>query len=34
MRYKDKNGIEDLYKAQWYIKKMIKDFNFTDHLNE
>ena len=24
MRYKDKNGIEDLYKAQWYIKELIK----------
>jgi hypothetical protein len=24
MRYKDKNGLEDLYKAEWYIKELIK----------
>jgi hypothetical protein len=24
MRYKDKNGLEDLYKAEWYIKELIR----------
>ena len=23
MRYQDKNGTEDLYKAQWYLNKLI-----------
>ena len=24
MRYEDKNGLEDLYKAKWYIKELIR----------
>ena len=26
-RYKTKNGIEDLKKAQWYLNKLIKEVN-------
>jgi len=25
MRYKDKNGTEDLYKAQWYLNQLIQE---------
>lgn len=24
-RWKDKNGVEDLHKAKWYLEKLIKD---------
>ena len=26
-RYKMKNGLEDLVKAQWYLTRLIEDFN-------
>jgi hypothetical protein len=29
-RFKRKNGIEDLEKAQWYINRLIKDQNNRD----
>jgi hypothetical protein len=25
LRYKDKNGIEDLWKAHWYLTRLIKE---------
>ena len=25
-RYKDKNGIEDLKKAEWYLQRLIKEY--------
>ena len=25
-RFKNKNGVEDLKKAQWYLKKLIKEY--------
>lgn len=28
-RYKYKNGIEDLKKAEWYLKKLIEEFTFN-----
>lgn len=34
-RYEDKNGIEDLKKAQWYLNDMIKEMEtvkFADQL--
>jgi hypothetical protein len=24
-RYKDKNGVEDLKKAEWYLQRLIKE---------
>ncbi len=26
-RYKHKNGLEDLLKAQWYLDRLIKNYN-------
>jgi hypothetical protein len=26
-RYKMKNGLEDLEKAQWYLTRLIRDYN-------
>lgn len=26
-RYRMKNGLEDLLKAQWYLERLIKDYN-------
>jgi hypothetical protein len=28
-RYKYKNGVEDLKKAEWYLKKLIEEFTFN-----
>jgi len=33
-RYKDKNGLEDLKKAQWYLNRLIKTYekrNVSDY---
>lgn len=46
LRYKDKNGLEDLKKAQWYLDRLIKNNSdqsymtdwikdeFINHVNE
>ena len=26
-RYKDKNGVEDLKKAEWYLQRLIKEIH-------
>ena len=26
-RYRMKNGLEDLLKAQWYLERLIRDYN-------
>jgi hypothetical protein len=28
-RYPDKNGLQDLEKAQWYLDKLIKEYKET-----
>jgi hypothetical protein len=33
-RYKMKNGLEDLEKAQWYLTRLIRDYNKKGASNE
>lgn len=33
-RWKDKNGLEDLYKAQWYLNRLIKHVETIEKENE
>ena len=33
-RYRMKNGIEDLMKAQWYLTRLIQDYNKKGASNE
>lgn len=33
-RYKQKNGLEDLEKAEWYLKKLIKKRKREETLNK
>lgn len=33
-RWKDKNGLEDLYKAQWYLNRLIKHVENKEKENE
>lgn len=30
IRYKAKNGLEDLEKAKWYLEKLIEELNDTE----
>jgi hypothetical protein len=27
-RYREKNGVEDLRKAEWYLRRLIQEFEF------
>lgn len=27
-RYREKNGLEDLQKAEWYLRRLIQEFEF------
>ena len=33
-RHRMKNGLEDLHKAQWYLDRLIKDYNEKGEVSE
>ena len=33
-RHRMKNGLEDLHKAQWYLDRLIKDYNEKGEASE